>query len=124
MTRFQEIKAEVVSLLSSQIFKRGYSMVLWQGVTLVLTFASTVWIARCLGPYELGRSGFIIATGGQILILLSVCPTAFAVRYLKDNANSEDAITLLVTIEGSGMAIDKSQIISCEVMLSVTAIRV
>ena len=51
---------------SNGLVKKGGAMIFWQAVTLGLTFVSSVWIARCLGPEELGKSGFILATGNQI----------------------------------------------------------
>ena len=79
------------------LLKKGGAMIFWQVVTLGLSFISSVWIARCLGPEELGKSGFILATGNQILLILSVCPNVYAVRLLKREKNSSFAISLIVT---------------------------
>lgn len=72
-------------------------MVLWRVASLVLTFSSSVWVARCLGPEEMGRSGFILATGGQVLLFLVVCPNTFAIRLVKESNGSADAIASVVT---------------------------
>ncbi len=72
-------------------------MLVWQALILVFTLASSIWIARSLGPFELGRSGFILATVSQVLLVISVCPNTYAVRLIKQSANVEDAISLVVT---------------------------
>lgn len=72
-------------------------MIVWQVLILVLTLASSIWIARSLGPFELGRSGFILATVSQVLLVISVCPNTYAVRLTKHSTNVEDAITRVVT---------------------------
>ena len=85
------------SLLADEMLRKGVSMVMWRIVSLVLTFATSVWIARCLGPEEMGRSGFILATGGQVLLFLVVCPNTFAIRLVKSQNGSADAIASVVT---------------------------
>ena len=80
-----------------EILKKSGSMIVWQAITLALSFLSSVWIARCLGPEELGRSGFVVATGWQIVLFLNVCPNTFAVRYLKERENSDEATSLIIT---------------------------
>jgi O-antigen/teichoic acid export membrane protein len=92
--KIQDLGKQVALL---PFFRKGISMAFWQGVTLLLTFGSTVWIARSLGPSELGKSGFIIATNSQILLLLAVCPNAYAVRFLKERENSKEAISIIFT---------------------------
>lgn len=82
---------------SKGLLKKGGAMMFWQATTLVFTFASTIWIARCLGPYELGRSGFIIVTSTQLLLLISVCPNTYAIRITKNSENVSLATGLVVT---------------------------
>lgn len=72
-------------------------MMVWQALILVFTLASSIWIARSLGPFELGRSGFILATVSQVLLVISVCPNTYAVRLTKHSTNVEGAISLVVT---------------------------
>ena len=84
-------------LLSDKLLRKGLSMVMWRLTSLVLTFSSSVWIARCLGPEEMGRSGFILATGSQVLLLMVVCPNTFAIRLVKGQDGSADAIASIVT---------------------------
>ncbi|MDA0346006.1 MAG: oligosaccharide flippase family protein [Verrucomicrobia bacterium] len=79
------------------LFNKAGSMVFWRMSALILSLGSSVWIARCLGPTELGRAGFIIATTSQVLLLISVCPDAYAVRKLKESGDVDDTLTLVVT---------------------------
>ena len=88
---------QIQVFVKSSLFKKGVPMLLWQALILILTLASSVWIARSLGPLELGRSGFIVATVSQILLVISVCPNTYAVRLTKNSNNVDDAISLVVT---------------------------
>lgn len=84
-------------ILHDKTLRKAVSMVLWRLFSLVLTFSSSVWVARCLGPEEMGRSGFILATGSQVLLFLVVCPNTFAIRRVKESNGSADAIASIVT---------------------------
>ena len=89
--------ASLKESLPDSLVKKGLSMLIWRIASLCLTFATTVWIARSLGPKELGKSGLVMAVSVQVLLVISVCPGIFAVRKYKEAVNPDEILGLVYT---------------------------
>lgn len=82
------------------ILLRGGTMVSARLAALVLGAGGSIWAARCLGPANLGLSGFILGFGVQIVLALSVMHQTILVREYKhaaDNVARDEMLTAATT---------------------------
>jgi O-antigen/teichoic acid export membrane protein len=70
-------------------------MVLWRISAMMFSSVGTIWAARCLGPANLGISGFIHTGVAQAALLAGLLPDAFLVRSYKNAATSEERRRLI-----------------------------
>jgi len=86
-TAFREISrrlpGQVQDLLEHRLVKRGARMLTWRISAMLFTSIGTIWTARCLGPANLGISGFIQTGMAQAVLLIWILPESFLIRAYK-----------------------------------------
>ncbi|MEQ1841374.1 MAG: oligosaccharide flippase family protein [Verrucomicrobiales bacterium] len=88
-------------LLAHRLVMFGVRMLVWRISAMLLTSIGTIWTARCLGPTNLGISGFIQTGLGQASILIGILPDSFLIRSYKaatTDRERRDLLELATTI--------------------------
>jgi O-antigen/teichoic acid export membrane protein len=88
-------------ILEHRLVKRGATMLIWRISAMLFTSVGTVWTARCLGPANLGISGFIQTGMIQVMLLIGILPDSFLIRsYKKATTDQErrELVELATTI--------------------------
>jgi O-antigen/teichoic acid export membrane protein len=69
--------------LSSNVLRGTVSALSWQFGAKIITFVSSVYAARCLGPQNLGFSGIILTGVSQAALLISLGQDTLVIREYK-----------------------------------------
>ena len=85
----------VQAILEHRLVKRGATMLLWRISAMLFTSVGTIWTARCLGPENLGISGFIQTGLIQAVLLIGILPDSFLIRSYKQAASPQERRELL-----------------------------
>lgn len=79
----------------AELVGSGAEILLWRAGALIFTMISTIWTARCLGPFKTGISGSIITGVGQIALLASLPTGNYLVRRYKEEAANDSKLALV-----------------------------
>lgn len=60
------------AVIKNKIFRQATELVGWQAVAKAISFFTTAWMVRCMGPKNLGVSGLILATSGACTLFVNL----------------------------------------------------
>jgi len=66
------MKITLGRLFRNRIVRQASELVGWQVLTKILSFFTTAWMVRCMGPKNLGVSGLIIATSAACSLFINL----------------------------------------------------
>lgn len=92
-----ELKAKAAQILSHRHFRQITQILLYLGLSRVVTVFATAWASNCLGPHNCGISGMITATLAQLNLVIVLHMDALWIRRYKA-APTEQERQHLVTI--------------------------
>ncbi len=82
-------------LSSAKLLRTASAAILWRCFTLLIATGSNIWAIRCLGPENLGISGFILTGVQQAVLLICLLPDSYLIRVYKNAPNQESADSIV-----------------------------
>lgn len=80
----------LADVVSHRFTKQIAQIIVYLGLTRLVTIAGSAWSARCLGPEKLGISGMIVATMGQLLLFVNGSLDPLFTRRYKESPTAEN----------------------------------